>query len=64
ILTAARGSNGFGYDPLFFYPPLERSFGEIDADEKFAVSHRGQALRCLFEWVSRSPEKPALRSVG
>lgn len=63
ILTAARGANGFGYDPLFFYPPLERSFGEIDADEKFAVSHRGQALRRLFEWVSRSPEKLA-RSVG
>ncbi len=49
ILPAPRGGGGFGYDPLFFYPPLNRSFGELTADEKFAVSHRGKALRALFE---------------
>jgi XTP/dITP diphosphohydrolase len=64
ILTAARGTNGFGYDPLFFYPPLTRSFGEIGADEKFAVSHRGQTLRSLFEWISQSPDKLANLFVG
>ena len=55
ILTEPRGSNGFGYDSLFFYPPFKRSFGEIGPDEKFAVSHRGQALRSLFDWISRPP---------
>lgn len=55
ILTGARGPNGFGYDPLFFYPPLRRSFGEFADEEKFAVSHRGNALRSLFEWISRTP---------
>jgi XTP/dITP diphosphohydrolase len=64
ILTAARGANGFGYDPLFFYPPLKRSFGQIGGDEKFAVSHRGRALRSLFEWISRSPDMQASRFVG
>jgi XTP/dITP diphosphohydrolase len=64
ILTEERGTNGFGYDPLFFYPPFERSFGEIGEDEKFAVSHRGQALRSLFDWISRSPAKPASPFVG
>jgi XTP/dITP diphosphohydrolase len=48
ILPAPRGTNGFGYDPLFFYAPLGRSFGELSEDEKLGVSHRGQALRALF----------------
>jgi XTP/dITP diphosphohydrolase len=48
ILFEPRGSNGFGYDPLFFYPPLNRSFGEISAQEKFSVSHRGNAIRALW----------------
>lgn len=47
ILTAPRGAGGFGYDPLFWYPPLQRSFGELSHEEKFAVSHRGEALREL-----------------
>ncbi len=49
ILPAPRGANGFGYDPLFFYPPLRRGFAELTADEKQRVSHRGKALRALFE---------------
>jgi XTP/dITP diphosphohydrolase len=48
ILQAPRGANGFGYDPLFFYPPLDRSFAELTSDEKLFVSHRGKALRALF----------------
>lgn len=49
ILTEARGSNGFGYDPLFFYPPFGRSFAEVSAREKWSVSHRGNAVRALLE---------------
>jgi XTP/dITP diphosphohydrolase len=49
ILVVPRGSSGFGYDPLFYYPPLERSFAELRSDEKLSVSHRGKALRTLFE---------------
>ncbi len=54
ILEDSRGENGFGYDPLFFYPPFGKSFAEIGAGEKFRVSHRGRALRKLFEHVSNS----------
>ncbi len=49
ILRTARGANGFGYDPLFFYPPLKAGFGELNNMEKFAVSHRGQAVRGLVD---------------
>ncbi len=54
LLTAPVGSNGFGYDPLFFYPPFERSFAEFNAEEKFSVSHRGKAVRKLFERLLRN----------
>jgi XTP/dITP diphosphohydrolase len=49
IAFAARGENGFGYDPLFFYPPLGKTFAELDRETKGRVSHRGQALRKLKE---------------
>jgi XTP/dITP diphosphohydrolase len=48
ILEAARGQGGFGYDPLFFYPPFGCTFGEADGARKFEVSHRGQALRAML----------------
>jgi XTP/dITP diphosphohydrolase len=51
ILSEARGTGGFGYDPLFFYPPLNRSFGELSDAEKFAVSARGNAARNLLRWL-------------
>jgi XTP/dITP diphosphohydrolase len=44
ILLAGRGREGFGYDPLFFCPPLGRTFGETPADDKNRVSHRARAL--------------------
>jgi XTP/dITP diphosphohydrolase len=47
IAFAPRGENGFGYDPLFFYPPLNCTFAELDRDAKGRVSHRGEALRKL-----------------
>ena len=48
IIDDPRGTAGFGYDPLFYCPHLGRTFGEAGADEKFAVSHRGQALRAML----------------
>jgi XTP/dITP diphosphohydrolase len=49
ILDEPRGASGFGYDPYFFYPPLGKTFAELTAEEKFAVSHRGKAFRQLLE---------------
>lgn len=57
ILEAPRGAEGFGYDPLFYYPPYGRAFGEVSAEEKMAVSHRGKALTALFRYLSDSPPK-------
>jgi XTP/dITP diphosphohydrolase len=51
ILDAPRGSGGFGYDPLFLYPPLGRSFAELSPQEKFNVSHRGAAFRKLLDYL-------------
>jgi XTP/dITP diphosphohydrolase len=49
ILEAPRGSGGFGYDPVFFFPPLNKSFAEISGTEKNLHSHRGKAFRRLLE---------------
>ena len=46
-----KGENGFGYDPLFFYPSLGKTFGEIDRAIKATVSHRGKALKKLAEML-------------
>jgi len=48
ILEEERGANGFGYDPLFYYPPFGCTLAEAAADRKLQVSHRGQALRELW----------------
>jgi XTP/dITP diphosphohydrolase len=45
IAQEMRGNEGFGYDPIFFYPPLRRTFAELTPAEKNAVSHRGRAFR-------------------
>lgn len=50
ILRQPRGSNGFGYDPLFFYAPLNKTFAELTPEEKCEVSHRGEAFRKLLQW--------------
>jgi XTP/dITP diphosphohydrolase len=49
ILDAPRGSEGFGYDPVFFFPPLGRTFAELRAEEKSQHSHRGKAFRRLLD---------------
>ena len=51
IAPAPRGSGGFGYDPIFFYPPYGRTLGEATAGEKSAVSHRGKAFRQLGDYL-------------
>ena len=48
------GPNGFGYDPIFRYAQYGRTFGEVSDEEKTAVSHRGQAMRALREFLLRS----------
>ncbi|HZN51067.1 MAG TPA: RdgB/HAM1 family non-canonical purine NTP pyrophosphatase [Methylomirabilota bacterium] len=52
IAAAPRGSGGFGYDPVFFYPPLGRTFGEISDEDKQRVSHRGKALAAARRLLS------------
>ncbi len=56
ILHAAQGGGGFGYDPLFYYPALGKSFAELTPEEKAAVSHRGAALRKMLEWARTEGE--------
>lgn len=51
ILTAGRGEGGFGYDPLFYYPPFEATFAEVPKEKKARVSHRGRAFRQLAEFL-------------
>jgi XTP/dITP diphosphohydrolase len=55
LLEAPRGAGGFGYDPIFFYPPLGKSFAELSAEEKNRVSHRAQACRQARAWLSAEP---------
>jgi XTP/dITP diphosphohydrolase len=55
IAPAPHGANGFGYDPIFFYPPFGRTFGEISDEEKLSVSHRGRAFAMLREWLQEAP---------
>ena len=45
ILDKKRGDGGFGYDPLFYYPPLKKTFAELNSEQKNNISHRGKALR-------------------
>jgi len=52
ILEAPRGTNGFGYDPLFYLPELDRSMAEIDLKTKLSLSHRGRAIAALLPVLS------------
>ena len=54
IIDEARGSNGFGYDPHFFYPPFGATFGQESAEKKMSVSHRGKALAALLRYARES----------
>ncbi len=56
ITREARGLGGFGYDPIFYYPPMGRTFGEVSAEEKNSVSHRANALKLLYEKLREERE--------
>ena len=69
IASAPSGTNGFGYDPIFFYPELGRTFAELTMEEKSRVSHRGKALRELRDefnkvtaWIEQ--QMPPVQPVG
>ncbi len=51
VLRQQRGSGGFGYDPLFYFPALGKTFAELTPQEKAKVSHRGAAFRKFLEWM-------------
>ena len=53
ILEEPRGTNGFGYDPLFYFPQIGKTFAELSAEEKAKYSHRGTAFRKFLEWYKR-----------
>jgi XTP/dITP diphosphohydrolase len=50
ILDSPQGANGFGYDPLFYFPEIGKTFAELSAEEKAKYSHRGAAFRKFLEW--------------
>lgn len=52
ILTAPRGEGGFGYDPVFYSPPFDKTFAELSSVEKNAISHRGRALAALVSQLA------------
>jgi XTP/dITP diphosphohydrolase len=51
VLDAPRGTGGFGYDPLFYLPDLDRTMAEVDLVTKLSISHRGRALRALLTMI-------------
>jgi XTP/dITP diphosphohydrolase len=53
IADEPRGDHGFGYDPIFFYPPFGKTSGELPRDLKATVSHRGKAFAALREYLER-----------
>ena len=67
IAQVPSGSNGFGYDPVFYYPPLDKTFAQLSIAEKSQVSHRGNALRELREefdkvlkWIDQHLPEPEI----
>ncbi len=55
IAPAPRGSGGFGYDPIFHYPPFGCTLAEVDRERKASVSHRGAAFRQLRDYLMNTP---------
>ncbi len=50
LLDVPRGSNGFGYDPFFYFPSIQKTFAELSPEEKAKYSHRGAAFRDFLDW--------------
>jgi XTP/dITP diphosphohydrolase len=53
ILDSLRGNDGFGYDPLFYFPQIRKTFAELSAEEKAGYSHRGSAFRQFLDWYQK-----------
>ena len=53
IMTEEKGSNGFGFDSLFYYPPFKKTFAQIQEEEKNSVSHRSKACHALFDKLKK-----------
>ena len=64
IIDEARGSAGFGYDPLFYHAPFGCTFGEASAEAKLAVSHRGQAMRAMLRALGAGRQSAGLPPHG
>jgi len=60
IAPQPRGTNGFGYDPIFYYPPFGRTLAELDLERKASVSHRGRAFSALRDYLVRG-QRPEVR---
>lgn len=61
IIAEPRGSNGFGYDPIFYYPPFGCTLAELDREKKASVSHRGKAFRALREYLMNAQSGSVIR---
>ncbi len=57
IIDDYRGDGGFGYDPIFYYPPMGRTFAQLTAEEKNSVSHRGKAIELFAKGLKTSNEE-------
>lgn len=54
IVQEAKGNNGFGYDPIIYYPEFHKTMAEMSKDEKNSISHRGKAVRKLEAWLNEN----------
>ena len=60
ILNAPRGTNGFGYDPLFYFSQIQKTFAELSAEDKSKFSHRGAAFRQFLDWCEKRISEHAI----
>jgi len=56
IAREAKGDNGFGYDPIMYYPPYGKTMAQMSDEEKNGISHRGKAVRKLMAWLEENDE--------
>ena len=53
IIDTPKGVNGFGYDPIFYIPELNKTMAELSLEEKNTISHRSKALKCMLHWLTK-----------
>jgi XTP/dITP diphosphohydrolase len=61
IAASPAGSEGFGYDPIFYYPPWSRTLGDVERERKLTVAHRGHAFRLFRDWLETRVAKTRAR---